>query len=303
MLHKIRYGWFFLLLLVLWSCKLDSKKEPAEMIYEVAVLRGPSAIAFAQWMEKEPVLKGKKMQVKVLDSPEQMQALLVKGEADIAVLPMISAANLYNKGIRYPLLGCPIWGTLYLVGRNHIVSPVYLFGAGTTPDILARYYLEQKGSYAYDYSFATAREVLLSLQTDKVQTAVLSEPFLSMALEQDSTLQILADLNRPDSLSYGFPQTAVVCRESLLALKDSIQTFLDQSCRFTQEKPEEAIRILENKRVFGNRMLSPSTIERCRIRYVPATDCREEVGHFLELMNHYEPRSTGGRLPDSTFIP
>ena len=47
MLHKIRYGWFFLLLLVLWSCKLDSKKEPAEMIYEVAVLRGPSVIAFA----------------------------------------------------------------------------------------------------------------------------------------------------------------------------------------------------------------------------------------------------------------
>ena len=143
-----------------------------------------------------------------MDSPEQMQALLVKGEADIAVLPMISAANLYNKGIRYPLLGCPIWGTLYLVGRDHIVPPVYLFGAGTTPDILARYYLEQKGSYTYDYSFATAREVLLSLQTNKVQTAVLSEPFLSMALEQDSTLQILADLNRPDSLSYGFPQTA-----------------------------------------------------------------------------------------------
>ena len=160
---------------------MDSKKESAEMIYEVAVLRGPSAIAFAQWMEKEPVLKGKKMQVKVLDSPEQMQALLVKGEADIAVLPMISAANLYNKGVRYPLLGCPIWGTLYLVGRDHIVPPVYLFGAGTTPDILARYYLEQKGSYTYDYSFATAREVLLSLQTDKVQTAVLSEPFLSMA--------------------------------------------------------------------------------------------------------------------------
>ena len=42
MLYKFRYGWFFILLLVLWSCKLDSKKESAEMIYEVAVLRGPS---------------------------------------------------------------------------------------------------------------------------------------------------------------------------------------------------------------------------------------------------------------------
>lgn len=115
---------------------MDSKKEPAEMIYEVAVLRGPSAIAFAQWMEKEPALSGRKMQVKVLDSPEQMQALLVKGEADVAVLPMISAANLYNKGIRYPLLGCPIWGTLYLVGHERIVPPVYCLVPGRRPTYL-----------------------------------------------------------------------------------------------------------------------------------------------------------------------
>ena len=84
----------------------------------VSVLRGPSAIAFAHWMKETPVIDGKPLSVRIIDSPDLMQATLIKGEADIAVLPMISAVNLYNKGIRYHLAGCPIWGTLYLAGRS-----------------------------------------------------------------------------------------------------------------------------------------------------------------------------------------
>ena len=76
---------------------MDSKKESAEMIYEVAVLRGPSAIAFAQWMEKEPVLKGEKMQVKVLDSPEQMLADMIRsgrGLSHVDLLKMVVEGSL-----------------------------------------------------------------------------------------------------------------------------------------------------------------------------------------------------------------
>ena len=100
---------FYLILLLFVSCNHSNQKNET---IRVSVLRGPSAIAFAAWMEQAPVLDGKVLSVRVIDSPELMQAALIKGETDIAVLPMISAANLYNKGIRYPLLGCPVWGTL-----------------------------------------------------------------------------------------------------------------------------------------------------------------------------------------------
>ena len=56
-------------------------------------------------MKEAPVIDGKPVSVRIIDSPGLMQAALIKGEADIAVLPMISAANLYNKGIRYHLAG------------------------------------------------------------------------------------------------------------------------------------------------------------------------------------------------------
>lgn len=116
----------------------------------VAVLRGPSVIAFAKMMEDSPEIEGKRFSVDIVDSPELMQALLIKGKADLAALPMINAANLYNKGLKYSLLGCPVWGNLYLVEKQGIrnqspeTETLYVFGAGTTPDILTRYYLHQK---------------------------------------------------------------------------------------------------------------------------------------------------------------
>ena len=155
-----------LCLLFILCCCNSKPKTDAGMI-RVSVLRGPSAIAFAHWMKETPVIDGKPLSVRIIDSPDLMQATLIKGEADIAVLPMISAVNLYNKGIRYHLAGCPIWGTLYLVGRSdkgisgENKSVLHIFGAGTTPDILTRHYLRQhKLNYTLNYSFTTAHEIM-----------------------------------------------------------------------------------------------------------------------------------------------
>lgn len=296
------YKYLFFLLLLLIGCSGQHAVQNDEA-YEVAVLRGPSAIAFAQWIKEKPRLEGKELRVKVVDSPEQMQALLVKNTPDLAVLPMTMAANLYNKGMSYKLLGCPIWGTLYLVGHEKVNSPVYLFGAGTTPDILTRCYLKDKGAFEFNYTFSTPREILLALQAGKVKTAVLSEPFLSMALRKDSTLCILADLNRTDGQSTSFAQTAIVCREELMPLQNQLDSLLEKSCLYANTQADEAIQTLEENQLFAPNMLTQDAIRRCRIAFVPASRIRKEIEQYLQVIQEYEPRALGGKLPDSHFIP
>lgn len=294
------------LLLVLCSCNRSPKTE-AETIH-VSVLRGPSSIAFAQWMEERPAIGGKTLSVRIIDSPDLIQAALIKGEADIAVLPMISAANLYNKGISYRLAGCPIWGTLYLAGRSGKVEnegnrPVlHIFGSGTTPDILTRHYLRQhKLDYTLNYSFTTAQEIMQGLLAGKVDHAVLGEPFLSIALRKDSTLKIMADLNRPDSASSGFAQTAILYAPALEKERPAIDSLLESTCRFAVEQPEQAIRILEKEQVFASGMLTPESIERCKIDYKTASEAQGNILHFLQLIGQYEPKALGGKVPDKEF--
>ena len=261
-------------------------------------------MAFAQWLEQPPVIEGKRVAVTVAESPDIVQAALIKGEADIAVLPTISAANLYNKGVRLEMAGCPIWGTLYLVGRTGSNdSTIHIFGRGTTPDILTRHYLSNEGQQPpLNYVFQTAGEITQGLMAKKINRAVVSEPFLSIALRKDTTLRIIADLNRTETSEMGFAQTAIVLTPDMSALRDTLNSLLAESCRFANERPEEAIRILEDKKLFAPGMLTPEAIHRCRLDYKSSQEAQAEIDTFLRLIFQYEPKAIGGKLPDARFI-
>ena len=289
----------FIFILLLTGCQSSSDKE-----IRAVVLRGPSVMAFAQWLEQPPVIEGKRVAVTVAESPDIAQAALIKGEADIAVLPTISAANLYNKGVRLEMTGCPIWGTLYLVGRTGSNdSTIHIFGRGTTPDILTRHYLSNKGQQPpLNYVFQTAGEITQGLMAKKINRAVVSEPFLSIALRKDTTLQIIADLNRAGTSGMGFAQTAIVITPGLSASRDTLNSLLAESCRFANERPEEAIRILEEKRLFAPGMLTPEAIRRCRLDYKSSQEAQAEIDTFLRLIFQYEPKAIGGQLPDARFF-
>ena len=289
----------FILILLLTGCQSSSNKE-----IRAVVLRGPSVMAFAQWLEQPPVIEGKRVAVTVAESPDIVQAALIKGEADIAVLPTISAANLYNKGVRLEMAGCPIWGTLYLVGRTGSNdSTIHIFGRGTTPDILTRHYLSNEGQQPpLNYVFQTAGEITQGLMAKKINRAVVSEPFLSIALRKDTTLQIIADLNRAGTSGMGFAQTAIVLTPDISALRDTLNSLLAESCRFANERPEEAIRILEDKKLFAPGMLTPEAIRRCRLDYKSSQEAQAEIDTFLRLIFQYEPKAIGSKLPDARFI-
>ena len=289
----------FIFILLLTGCQSSSNKE-----IRAVVLRGPSVMAFAQWLEQPPVIEGKRVALTVAESPDIVQAALIKGEADIAVLPTISAANLYNKGVRLEMAGCPIWGTLYLVGRTGSNdSTIHIFGRGTTPDILTRHYLSNEGQQPpLNYVFQTAGEITQGLMAKKINRAVVSEPFLSIALRKDTTLRIIADLNRTETSEMGFAQTAIVLTPDMSALRDTLDSLLAESCRFANERPEEAIRILEEKRLFAPGMLTPEAIRRCRLDYKSSQEAQAEIDTFLRLIFQYEPKAIGGKLPDARFF-
>ena len=289
----------FILILLLTGCQSSSNKE-----IRAVVLRGPSVMAFAQWLKQPPVIEGKRVAVTVAESPDIARAALIKGEAEIAVLPTISAANLYNKGVRLEMAGCPIWGTLYLVGRTGSNdSTIHIFGRGTTPDILTRHYLSNEGQQPpLNYVFQTAGEITQGLMAKKINRAVVSEPFLSIALRKDTTLRIIADLNRTETSEMGFAQTAIVLTPDISALRDTLNSLLDESCRFANERPEETIRILEDKKLFAPGMLTPEAIRRCRLDYKNSQEAQAEIDTFLRLIFQYEPKAIGSKLPDARFI-
>ena len=308
--YRVNKLYLLIMLIVvgLWGCRDGVRSVPTNdpAPIQVALLRGPSVIALADWLVNSPQIGGQKVSVQVFDAPDRVQAALIKGEADVAMLPMISAANLYNKGVALQLLGCPIWGTLYIVERQSIAAntTLHLFGSGTTPDILTRHYLQQQGlDYPLSYTLRTAHEVAEGLLAGRVDRAVLGEPFLSLVLRKDSSLHIVADLNRlsPQD-SIGFAQTAIVCTPEAATHRQKLCAALRRSCAETNAAPEQAIQRLENQQLFAPGALTTASVRRCRIDFRETKEIASSIETFLRLIYSYEPRALGGKLPDAGFI-
>ena len=308
----MRNCWHLCLILLIvvgvWGCRdgarsASTSNDSAPL--QVALLRGPSVIALADWLVNPPQIGGQKVSVQVFDAPDRVQAALIKGEADVAMLPMISAANLYNKGVALRLLGCPIWGTLYLVERQPIATnaPLHLFGSGTTPDILTRHYLQQQGlNYPLNYALRTAHEVAEGLLAGRVDRAVLGEPFLSLVLRKDNSLHIVADLNRLSAQdSIGFAQTAIVCTPNAEVYRQELCAALRRSCAATNANPELAIQRLEEQQLFAPGALTTASVRRCRIDFREVSEVTPSVEAFLRLIYSYEPRALGEKMPDAGF--
>ena len=78
-------------------------------------------------------------------------------------------------------------------------------------------------------------------------------------------------------------------------------SLLNASCRFAVEQPEQAICILEKENIFTFGMLTPESIERCKIDYKTVSEAQENILHFLQLIEQYEPKALGGKMPDEQF--
>jgi len=93
-----------LLVVLLLSCS----KKPSDTI-RIGVLEGPSAVSFIQLIDQPTLIEDKKIEIIIKSEPLQIQALMMQGELDFAILPTVMAANLYNKGLGYRMVACPIW--------------------------------------------------------------------------------------------------------------------------------------------------------------------------------------------------
>ena len=65
----------------------------------------------------------------------------------------------------------------------------------------------------------------------------------------------------------------------------------------------KTIHSLEEHGIFAQGALTPESIERCKIHYLSAIEAKNAVMDFLRLIEQYEPKAVGGRLPDAGFIP
>ena len=287
----------------------------------VASLRGPSSVAMIQLIDSLSRTEDADIEVKIFDEPMQLRKMMLEGSADFAILPMTMAALLYNKGVDYRVAAVPLWGSLYLCGTDTTVRSladlrgrkVHLMAKGMTPDLLFRHLLSRSGLEAYrdvelDYRFPTHTDLANAAIARRAELCVLSEPYVSQALNGNSEMHILLDLNQLWQSIESSPEaeTAFLCKGSLADSNRVVISRVVDAYRVSSEwvkaHPDSAAALCVRHGINPDTLALIQSIPRTNINVTDASEAEQYIFDYLKLFFGLSPETVGGGIPDGKFI-
>ncbi|MDY4200187.1 MAG: ABC transporter substrate-binding protein, partial [Candidatus Fimadaptatus sp.] len=259
-------------------------------------------------------------QFTIAGAPDEITALLVKGELDVAAVPSNLASVLYNNtngGVKVAMINT--LGILYVVEAGDTVNSVadlkgrtvYSSGKGATPEYSVDYILSQNGidpETDVTVEFKSEHtELAAALQSGTADLAVLPEPFVTTVLAGNDNLRVALNLNEEwDKVSDGSGMvTGVLVVRSEFAEQhpDELTALLEayeQSVNFVNENPAEAAGIIEQNGI-AKAAVAEQAIPKCNIVFISGNEMRTKVEGFLEILFDMNPKAVGGALPGDDF--
>ena len=193
--------------LSLVSC---TRKEDKPEQIRVLTLMGPTGMGMAKLITDGK--EGKNAQeytFTVATAPDQVSAQVIKGDFDIAAVPVNLSAVLYTKTEgAVKAVGVNTLGVLYMLENGNTVNSVadlkgktvYATGQGATPEYALRYILTKNGidpdkDVTIEYLGEHA-ELAAQMTSGSVTLGMLPEPNVTSVMLNNKDVRIALDLNK-----------------------------------------------------------------------------------------------------------
>jgi NitT/TauT family transport system substrate-binding protein len=260
------------------------------------------------------------LRLEALSQADLVAAQFIAGEAKLGILPANVAAKLASAG--RPLAIAAVLGTgmLSLLTDDPSIrsiadlrgKTVEVAGQGATPDYVFRRILRFRGldpgrdlrlSYALAYP-----ETAQSLIAGRIATALLPEPFATMAKAGKPSLRQIGDIQAEWAEASGkggnYPMTVLAVDAGFAAAHPGavgiIMNAIEASIRWVTDHPAEAGALAE-KHGMGSRASVAAAIPRSGYVFIPALEARPALEALFRAFLEFAPPSIGGALPPDRF--
>ncbi len=282
---------------------------------------GVPALTVTKLAYEKPIIdENIEIEYEFQNTPDLLASKILKGEADIAIVPSNLAAQAYNKEIPYKLVGTSVWGTLYMMSTEDINTfndlkgkEIYSFGKNLTPDLVFKYVLRENGidpdkDISITYLNA-ASEVGPAFISGKTNLAVLSEPAVTNILSKKEDAKIIFDFNEEWSkitgIQMGYPQASLIIKADLIENnKEFVEKFIEtyvENMKWSSENPEQLGQYAEELEFGITQDMVVKGIERMNMGPLYVENMREEYETYYKVLLDFAPNVIGGKLPDEGF--
>lgn len=300
----------------------SSQAAAAEPVtVRVGSLSGPTTIGMVSFMDKADAGEtNNTYEFTVSGAADEIVPSLIKGDLDIALVPANVAATVYNKtdgGVS--VIDINTLGVLYVVTGDDSIKTfddlagktIYMTGRGQTPEYVMNFLLDQAGikdQVTIEYK-SEAAEVVSALAADPNATAVLPQPYATVAQSRVEGLQAVIDLNDVWDNYAGdgsrlVTGVTVVRNEFLEEHPEAVQEFLDgqaASVDTVNGDPTAAADLVVKRGIIDNAQVAAKAIPECSLVCLTGTEMQDALSGYLQVLYDADPTSVGGTLPGDDF--
>lgn len=291
----------------------NKKTEPAASTeIRIAALKGPTGMGIVKLMGDDmPQYK-----VTIEASPDALAPRFIRGDVDVAAVPINLASTLYNKlNGDVVVLGVATLGVLYILEDGDEIHSVkdlngkklYATGQGATPEYILNYLLDKNGVSA-DIEYVAEHAALATmLANGDAHIGMLPQPNVTTALGASDNLAIALDLTEEwNKVSDAkLVQGVVIARKSFVEKnKDAIESFIadyQSSVEFVNSDTDEAASLIAAAEILPKAALAKQAIPSCNIVFIGGAEMKKAVSGMLKVLFDANPKSVGGTLPEDDF--
>ena len=289
-----------------------SKKQDDTEI-RIAALKGPTGMGMVKLADKQNYPN---YTVSIEASPDALNPRIISGEVDVAAVPVNLASVLYNKlDGDISVLAVSTLGVLYVVEAGSEVNSVadlagktvYATGQGATPEYILNYLLDKNGvAGSVEVNYVGEHAALATMLADgSAEIGMLPEPNVTSTLAGNDNLRIALNLTEEWNkvCSTELVQGVVIARKSFVnEHPEAIEQFLreyEKSSAFVNENIDEAAKLIVDVGILGNVEIAKKAIPNCNISFSKGEAMHKAVEGMLAVLFEANPKSIGGKLPDT----
>ncbi len=268
--------------------------------------------------------------VSIVDGAQGVRAGMLNGTFDMAITPLNMSAAISNMKPELGLkLACVnVFGCIYAVGDDEITDfsqlkgkTVVSVGLGGTPDVVFRNLLSKHGltanvltddnssdSEKVNLIFAeNAAGVIAALKNGDADIAILGEPAVSTVCGKTGKKVVLnvqkewgKVYSELEFVQAGLCMTNKVYNDSIFV--DALLLKLGENKKYvydnisTLNEKYEAVESSLKAVSFSTELL-----DRCNIGAKRASEIKDEIKAFLQVVYNFNPQQVGGKMPEESF--
>ena len=274
--------------------------------YSMYLLNGPTGIGGLKMIRDY-----KSIEIKTINSPNNMLSMIVKGEADIAAIPANMAAIIFNRQLQYKAVAVISEAKLFIVSANKNIQTIndlknktiYCGTKLAAPDLMLQYLISKENIQNVNISYSFSNPDLSKMiASENADIAILPEPFISSAIIENSNVHIVVEMSK---YIEDYPVAILIAKDTFInhnkTLLNEVLSEYKKSTEYILNNKNEIENLIKNSTMIINPKAAVYGLNRMGLTFYDGEQMKFALKSYYNFLYNFDKKLIGGKLPSDNY--